>query len=202
MRLELFPMAHAASHRRASCQSHCERQHGQALMNLSSTRMRRASSECAVRVCRKDLEPMAIVTSRTRKCLTSAGGPWLIVLPMLVAIVASPTAARLSGAQANAASDGGQGPPRDTASPASSDQAVSTKDVPAPQLVKDIHPGQQWSTKRRTHSSRRHCGGPKETRALPLACSGCRGRRSTSGSRGGECRTNTAKPPNRSPASL
>ena len=86
---------------------------------------------------------MAIVTSRTRKCLTSVGGAWLILLVMLIAIYASPTAAaRPSGAQANAASEGGQGPPRDTASsPVSSDQAVSTRDVPAPQLVKEINPG-------------------------------------------------------------
>ncbi len=87
---------------------------------------------------------MSIFTSRTRKCLTSVGGAWLIiVLVMLAAIYTSPTAAaRQSGAQADAASDGGQGPPRDTvSSSASSDQAVSKRDLPAPQLVKEINPG-------------------------------------------------------------
>ena len=85
---------------------------------------------------------MAIVTSRTRKCLTSVGGAWLIVLLLLATVASPPAVARLSGAQADAASGGGQGPPRDRASsPASADQAVSTRGLPAPQLVKEINPG-------------------------------------------------------------
>ena len=86
---------------------------------------------------------MAIVTSRTTgKCLTSVGGPCLIVvLVLLVEIVGSPTAAaRLSGAQV--APDGGQPPtPTTAAAPVGSNRVVSTGDLPAPQLVKDINPG-------------------------------------------------------------
>ena len=148
---------------------------------------------------------MAIVTSRKRECLTFVEGAWLIVLLLLVAIFASPiAAARLSGARADAASDGGQGRTRTTAAaPVGSDQVVSTGDLPAPQLVKDINPGntssapelfvrfdrdrvlprERWRARRRTVENRRNVR-RHESRCGPVsrpfqwsARKSCRGRR-------------------------